>query len=123
MKRLSSSFALLLILGAVVMISCTTSTSKKELELTSFHPADDHRKIAVYYNQQAARLRQASADLSVRIDVYERLFGDTSDWVNGTRLLAQSYQEAAKEYERKANEHLELIREPRPPSVPRSGFH
>lgn len=104
------------------MSSCTTSTTKTELELTSFHPAVDHRKIADYYSQEAARLRQVSEDLSVRIEVYERLFGDTSDWVTGTRLLAQSYQEAAKEYERKANIHLELIPESRPPSVPQSGF-
>jgi hypothetical protein len=118
---MSPKVALLLTLGALVMSSCTTSTTKKELELTSVHPADDHRKIATYYSQEAVRLRQVSEDLTVRIDVYERLFGDTSDWVSGTRLLGQSYQEAAKEFERKANIHLELIPESRPPSVPRSG--
>lgn len=117
MKRLLPSVAVLLTLGCLLMSSCTTPTTRKELELTSVHPTVDHRKIAAYYSQEAARLRQVSEDLSVRIDVYERLFGDTSDWVSGTRLLAQSYQEAAKEYERKANMHLELIRESTPPSV------
>ncbi|HEU5407003.1 MAG TPA: hypothetical protein VFU48_04515, partial [Nitrospira sp.] len=65
---------------------------------------------------EAARLRQASEDLSVRVNVYERLFGPTSDWVAGTRLLAQSYEDAAQTYERKARQQLERIHEPQPSS-------
>ena len=109
MKSLSLSVALLLTLGALLMSSCTTSTTKNELELTSFHPAVDHRKIAAYYSQEAVRLRQVSEDLSVRIDVYERLFGDTSDWVSGTRLLGQSYQARSSQRVRPKSQYTSRI--------------
>ncbi len=102
------------------MNGCTTPITKDELELTTHDPAQDHRKIAAYYSHEAAKLRQASEEMSVRITVYERLFGPTSDWANGARLLTQSYEDAATEYERKAREHLALLRVSRPPSVTRS---
>ena len=57
---------------------------------------------------------QASEDLSVRVNVYERLFGPSSDWVAGTRLLAQSYKDAVQAYEQKAGQQLERIQEPHP---------
>lgn len=103
------------------MIGCTIQTTKEELDLTTHDPAQDHQKIAAYYSHEAAKLRQASEEMSVRITVYERLFGPTSDWVAGTRLLAQSYEDAAKELERKAHEHIELTQGARPPSVTRPG--
>src|SRR5512139_2129419 len=97
MKSRSITFVLLLALGMTFMSGCTTRAAKGELELSTSDPAQDYRKIATYYRRQAARLRQASEDLSVRIKVYDRLFGPTSDWVAGTRLLAQSYEDAAQE--------------------------
>jgi hypothetical protein len=112
MKPRSITFILLLALGTAFIDGCTTSAAKGELELLTSDPAQDHRKIATYYRREAARLRQASKDLSVRINLYERLFGPTSDWVAGTRLLAQSYEDAAQESERKAREHLELGNRP-----------
>ncbi len=117
MKRtLLNGTALLFVAGIAAMIGCTTSTSKSELELSAYDPAQDHGKIAAYYAHEAAKLRQTAEEMSVRIVVYERLFGPTSDWVSGTRLLTQSYQEAAKEYERKAHEHRDLIHRGRPQS-------
>jgi len=104
------------------MNGCMTSTTKEELELTTSNPVQDHRKIAAYYSREAAKLRQAAEEMSVRIDVYKRIFGPESDWVSGARLLAQSYEDAAKEREQKACEHLELIKEPRPPSLARCEF-
>lgn len=101
------------------MAGCTTPIAKDELELTTHDPAQDHQKIAAYYIHEAAKLRQASEVMSVRITVYERLFGPTSDWANGARLLAQSYEDAATEYERKAREHLDLLHVSRPSSVAR----
>ena len=86
---------------------------KRELELTTYTPNRDHRKIAAYYSHEATKLRQASEEMSVRIDVYERLFGSGSDWMSGARVLAQSYKGAAKEHEQKACGHLELIKESR----------
>ncbi len=120
MKRLSvNHFALLLALGVFGMNGCMTSTTKEELELTAYNPVQDHRKIASYYSHEATKLRQISEEMSTRIAVYERLFGPTSDWVNGTRLLAQSYEDAAREHEQKAREHLELIHTSRPLSAVR----
>lgn len=110
--RIARNVVLLLALGVAMISGCTTPTVTEELELTTYNPAQNHRKIAAYYNHEAMKLRQASEEMSVRITVYERLFGPTSDWVNGARLLTQSYEDAATEYERKAREHLELIKRP-----------
>jgi hypothetical protein len=40
--------------------------------------------------------------------VYEGLFGRESEWVTGTRLLKQFYEEVAREQDRLADLHLEL---------------
>ena len=53
--------------------------------------------------------RQMAHDLSHRALMYERLFGPKSDWVEGTRLLAQFYEDAAAEQERMAARHLEAV--------------
>ena len=110
MNRIFRSIALLLALGTAGMSGCTTST-KEELELTTYDPMDDHRKIAAYYSLEAVRFRQAAEELSIRVSLYEELFGPTSDWVTGTRLLAQSYDNQAKQHEQKAHEHLQLLKE------------
>ena len=47
-------------------------------------------------------------DYHHRVAVYERLFGPQSDWVEGTRLLAESYEAAAQEQERIAARHQRL---------------
>lgn len=103
LKRL----ALLMALGSAVTSGCTSP--RGELDLTAYDQTQDQWKIANYYSQEAARLRQKSEEMSARIVVYERLFSPTSDWVTGTRLLAQSYEEAAKEHERMASKHLGFV--------------
>lgn len=115
MKRLALDFVLMLALGVAVMSGCTTPSTREELELTTYDPAQDHQKIAVYYRHEAAKMREAVQQMSVRIGVYERLFGPRSDWVAGTRLLTQSYEDIAQEYERKAREHVEGIHTSQPP--------
>lgn len=116
-------FILLLTVEAMVLSGCTTPTTHEELDLTTYDPAQDHQKIAAHYSREAARFRQAAEQLSVRATLYQQLFGPMSDWVAGTRLLIQSYEEQAKELERKAREHLDLIHGPRirsdPPVKPR----
>jgi len=100
-----------------------TGTVRHERLYELDDPAQDHRQIATYYNHEATKLRQISEEMSIRMArmaVYERLLGPTSDWVNGTRLLTQSYEDAAREHEQKAREHLELIHASRPPSVVRT---
>lgn len=89
----------------------------KELELGSRDPSLDHRKIARYYHQEAARLWKQSEDMTVRAIQYEHLFGPLSDWVQGTKLLAESYRAAAMEQERLAGRHQDLA-EGRPMEEP-----
>lgn len=104
--------ALLPALGVAITKGCTRPGA--ELDLTAYDQTQDQRKIAQYYSQEAARLQQKSEEMSARTVVYERLFGPDSDWVAGTRLLAQSYEEAAKEHERIAGTHLGLVGGRRP---------
>ena len=104
--------ALLLALGVAIANGCTSPGA--ELDLATYDQTQDQRKIAKYYSQEAARLQQKSEEMSARTVVYERLFGPDSDWVAGTRLLAQSYEEAAKEHERIARKHFGLVNGRRP---------
>jgi hypothetical protein len=87
------------------------------LDLSSLDPSQDQWRIAEYYSREAARHRQKSQELYARILIYERLFGAESEWVVGTRLLAQSYEDAAIEHERSAYMHLELARGHRAPRM------
>lgn len=109
---ISNHVMLLLALGAALVDGCVTQ--RADLDLATYDPAQDQRTIATYYSHEAARLRQTAEELSVRIALYERLFGPASDWVAGARLLAQSYEEEAKDLERKAREHLEHVEARRP---------
>lgn len=85
------------------------TSPRAELDLTPYDTAQDQWIIAGYYSQEAARLRQKSEEMSARIALYARLFGPTSDWGVGTRLLAQSYEKAATEHERIAGKHVGLV--------------
>lgn len=59
MKRLlANHFMFSLVLGVIAMSGWATSTTNQELELTTYDPIQDHRKIATYYNHEAAKLRQ-----------------------------------------------------------------
>lgn len=92
----------------LLMMGAGPGCTPVQLDLNSSDPAQDQRKITHFYSQQAAKLRRSSEELSERALVYERLFGPESDWVTGARLLAQSYEEAAKEAERRAGKHQRL---------------
>lgn len=78
------------------------------LDLKTDDPKQDQEKIAEFYAHEATRLRQMAQEYDHRVSVYERLFGPHSDWVEGTRLLAQSYEAAAQEQERIAARHQRL---------------
>ena len=110
---------LLLTLGMALAWGC--SDTGKELTLASYSPAVDQRRIVEYYLQEAARLRQQAEALDARIEMYERMFGPASDWVSGTRLLADSYRHAADERDRLAKEHLEALRHPQSDRGPFAG--
>ena len=79
----------------------------REFDLLSFNSSIDQRLIARYYQEEAARHRQQADELEFRAEMYERMFGPSSDWVAGSRLLAQSYRLVADDRDRLAKEHLE----------------
>lgn len=87
------------------------------LDLSSMDPSQDQWRIAEYYSREATRYRLKSQDLYARTLIYERLFGADSEWVTGTRLLAQSYEDAAIDHERSARLHLELAEGHRAPRI------
>ena len=100
---------LTLLLGVLLLSGCARE-SASVLDPTSRDPGQDHWKIASYYSREAAVSRQQVEVLTERVTIYERLFGRESDWVSGTRLLVQFYEEAAREQDRLADLHLELGR-------------
>ena len=91
------------------MLGCWAGCASpdREFDLTSFNASSDQQLIAHYYQQEALRYRRQADELDVRAEMYERMFGPQSDWVSGTRLLAQSYRLAADDRERLGNEHLD----------------
>ena len=101
--------ALILLLGVLLMSGCTRAPTII-LDPTSYDPGQDHWAIASYYSRQAAMSRQQAEEMTDRAVIYERLFGRESDWVTGTRLLEQFYEETAREQDRLADLHLELGR-------------
>jgi hypothetical protein len=108
--RVQQRLARLLTLGITLGVGC--SGTGQELDLASYSSSVDQRLIADYYRQEADRFRQQADELEARMEMYERLFGSGSDWVAGTRLLADSYRHAADERERLAREHVEALRHP-----------
>ena len=60
------------------------------LDLSTMDPSQDQWRIAEYYSREAAAFRQKAEQLHARVLIYARLFGAESEWVRGTRLLAQA---------------------------------
>jgi hypothetical protein len=102
--------AILVLLLAIFFQSGCSGRSTALLDLSSRDPGQDHWAIAAYYSRQAADSRQQAEALTGSIVAYERLFGPESEWVTGTRLLVQFYEDAAHEQDRLAELHLELSR-------------
>lgn len=68
-------------LGLLLIFMVTScGTRMHELNLSSYDLAQDQRKIAEYYTQEAAWLREKSEAMSMRAAIYELLFGRNSDW-------------------------------------------
>ena len=99
----------LLLLGFLLVLGCTGGSGTVQ-DLASHDSGQDHWAIASYYSREAAGSRQQAEDMTNRVAIYEQLFGPDSDWVAGTRLLVQFYEEEAREQERLADLHLELGR-------------
>jgi hypothetical protein len=110
--------AILVLLLAIFLQSGCSGGLTAPLDMTALNPGHDHGKIAAYYRHEAVVSRQQAEELTHRAVVYERLFGPESEWVTGTRLLAQFYEEAAHEEEQLANRHLELLGDDQAPGPP-----
>lgn len=101
---------LVLLLAVLLLLGCTSSP-RDVLDPVSRDPGQDHAAIALYYSREAAVSRQQAEEMTERAVIYERLFGRESDWVVGTQLLVQFYQEMAREQDRLADLHLKLERD------------
>lgn len=111
-----------IILGLLVQFGCSSGLTAP-LEMTTLNPGDDHQTVARHYRHEANLSRQQVEELSNQAAAYEPLFGQESDWVSGTRLLVQFYQELAREQDRLAELHMNLGKDrPSKLAVP-SGDH
>jgi hypothetical protein len=101
-------------IAAIAFIGCLAACHRgpilplAPLDTASRDPTQDHVKMASIYVRQAMRSREQAEEQSNRAFVYERVFGAGSDWVSSARLLAQFYENSAREQERQANWHLEM---------------
>jgi hypothetical protein len=95
------------LVGFLLHVGCSSGPSAP-LEMTTLNPSDDHQTIAHHYLNEARLSRQQVAELTNQAVVYEQLFGKESDWVSGTRLLLQFYQDVAREQDRLAELHMNL---------------
>lgn len=103
-------FTLMLLIGLLLGTACHRGPILPlvPLHTTAHDPREDHLNLATYYAHEAALSHQMAEELTNRVVVYKRLFGPQSDWVVGTQLLTQFYEEAEREQDRRANLHLEL---------------
>ena len=100
--------AILVVLLAIFLQSGCSGRTTALLDMAALDPSQDHWAIAAYYSREAVMSRQQAEALTGSIVAYERLFGSDSEWVTGTRLLVQFYEDAAREQDRLADLHLEL---------------
>jgi hypothetical protein len=110
--------AVLFLLLAIFLQPGCSGSPTAPLDMTAVDPGQDHGEIAAYYRHEAVVSRQQAEELTHRAVVYERLFGPESEWVTGTRMLAQFYEEAAREEEQSAKRHLKLLGGAQTPSPP-----
>lgn len=103
--RASDCFVPLCCFWMISVASCTRT--HEPLAIDSHDPSHDGRIIATYHADQAKTLHKKAEDVSEQAAAYERLFGPDSEWVVGARLLAQYYEEEAKEQERSALRYRE----------------
>jgi hypothetical protein len=87
------------------------------LHTASRDPGQDHVALASMYVRQASRSRELAEEQANRALVYERLFGADSDWVSSARLLAQFYENSAREQEQQATWHLSMASQRTEPRV------
>ena len=90
--------AVMLLPAALLLVGCHKPAAPLNLNATA--PAYEQSNIAGYHDNEAAFFRLKARELHQRMLVYWQLFGPDSDWVQGARILARFYEEAAQEQER-----------------------
>jgi len=103
-RRIAQSSLLLCAAWLTVSMACTRA--RTPLARDSQDPAHDGRAIAAYYTHEARVLQRKAEEIAEQATAYELLFGPTSDWVTGARLLAQYLEDEAKEKQRLAAHYL-----------------
>ena len=117
MRRIT--FGLVQCVGCAVALQLAGCLdARAPLELSMLEPSPAQAKIAEYHFQEAAKMRQRAEEQLERARLYEGLFGAESDWVAGSRLLAQSYEEEARSHEDQGRKHLRLVDSPVQEDVP-----
>lgn len=93
--------------------------SPESLDMGSYDPSHDQGAIAGYYRNHALAMHEKAKAQITAAARYEGLFGPGDDLVSGARLLADYYEQTAKELERVAEAHAAVDRTgQRPPIVP-----
>lgn len=100
--------ALALIVAMLETAGCSGGVSVP-LDLQTLDREADQWRIASYYSQQAMQMRQIAQDLRNRADRYAQLFGQDSEWVTSSRLLAEYYEETAQQMDDLAQTHMSLV--------------
>lgn len=103
-----SNFIKKLLSGLLLALSYSCTGPGTLFEMTSEEPSPDQWKIAAFYSREAAKMREKAEELSRQAVTYEQLFGPGSEWVTGARLLAQYYEEQARELEHRSGKHAAL---------------
>ncbi|THJ24476.1 MAG: hypothetical protein CAF45_004695 [Nitrospira sp. CG24E] len=104
-----------------VMLGGTTACAMLEHPHVDQISSDDHSKLASWYEQEAALLRQSAKDEMVMADAYRKKLsngakGDNAksarktDLVQHYEALAGWYMKAAEETDHLANEHRSILK-------------
>jgi hypothetical protein len=76
--------------------------------MSSYDPAQDQTAIADLYRNQAGAMREKAQAQTTAAARYEALFGPEADLVAGARLLADYYEQTAKDLDRLAEAHASV---------------
>jgi hypothetical protein len=102
-----------------IILGSSGCASPQSMEMSSYDSVHDQQAIAGYYRNQAIVMREKANAQITAAARYEGLFGPDDDLVSGARLLADYYEQTAKELERVAEAHAAVDRTgQRPPIVP-----
>lgn len=108
-----------LLLLCLILTGLSGCASPEPIDMNSYDPSHNQTAIATYYRNQSMAMREKAAAQTTAAVRYEGLFGPDADLVSGARLLAEYYEQTAKELDRLAEAHAAVTRTgQRPVTVP-----